>query len=446
MADLMKMIHTQENSIDDVKKTETMNIRHTVISSKEEFDNLESQWNQLSEQTDSHVFQTFDWNRTWWKYFGDFGKLQIFVLYDGDNVVGIAPLFLDTYPLFGIPSFTCLRMIGSSVEKTKDGPLMGTNAYSDYLQFIILDTYAASFYEHLMVFIKNETHFNALILEEIPERSSTLEILEQDFSSIGFKVDIKNTSKTARILPGENGWEGYLKNLSANERKNVRKSLRKTENNGENVFRVVVLDDNIDFEYYLAQFAELHQDQWNREGLPGTFSQNSMKNFFLETCGKLLNKESIRIYALLPAEASGIENSVAMAIVIIYNNQMYLQHGAMDVSSPLIQIGPGKILNTTIIKEAIQSNYTFDFLRGDEVYKQRLANNINQNFTIEISSGSVQHLVFRRFVNATQYLKKRYANELTRKEIVTKNHSLIAGWYRYALFLFARMANKLHLA
>jgi len=442
----MKMIYTQENFIGEVKKTKNMNIRHAVIKSEEEFDNLETEWNLLNEQAEYTIFQTFDWNRTWWKYFGDFGKLQIFVLYDGDNVVGIAPLFLDTYPLFGIPSFACLRMIGSRVGKTKDGPLMGTNAYSDYLQFLILDAYAASFYEHLMVFIKNETLFDTMILEEIPERSSTLAMLEQDFAAFGFKVDIKNTSKTTRILPEQNGWEGYLKSLSGNERKNVRKSLRKTDSSEDNVFRLVIIDNHADFELYLKQLIELHQDQWNREGLPGTFSQKSMKNFFLETCRKLQTKESVRIYALLPADTTGIENSVAMAIVIIYKNQMYLQHGAMDMSSPHIHIGPGKILNTIMIKEAVQSNLTFDFLRGDEVYKQRLANNINQNITIEISSGSVRQVLFSKIVNTTQFLKKRYANELKRKEIVTKNHSLLAGWYHYTLFLFTRIANKLHIA
>jgi len=440
------MIYTKENIIYDEKKTGTMNIRHIVINSEEEFDNLESKWNLLSKQTDSTIFQTFDWNRTWWKYFGDFEKLQIFVLYDEDEVVGIAPLFLDTYTLFGISSFTCLRMIGSSVEKTKDGPLIGTNAYSDYLQFLILDEYVASFYEHLMVFIKNETLFDAIILEEIPERSSTLAILEQDFSSLGFKVDIKNASKSALILPEYNDWEEYLNSLSGKERRNVRKSLRNIKNSEDDVVRIVKLDNNNDdLEIYLKQFVGLHTNQWNREGLPGTFLQKSMKYFFLETCGKLLKKEYIRIYALLPVEATGIENSDAMAIVINYNNRIYLQHGAMDMSSPHINIGPGMILNVTIIKEAVQSSLTFDFLRGNEVYKQRLANYINQNTTIEISSGSVPKVVFSRIVNTTHNLKKRYANELIRKEIITKNHSLLAGWYHYTLFLLTRMANKLHL-
>jgi len=422
-----------------------MNIRHTVISSNTEFDNLETEWNLLSEKTDSHVFQTFDWNRTWWKYFGDFGKLQIFVLYDEDKVVGIAPLFFDRYSLFGFTYYTCLRLIGSRIGKTNDGPLLGVNAYSDYLQFIILDNYTDSFYEHLMVFIKNEVLFDAMILEEIPERSSTLGLLENDFSSSGFKVQVENASKTTLVDPQENGWAGYLNNLSGNERKNVRKSLRKTNKNEDNVFRTLILDRNEDFELYLKQLIELHQDQWNREGLPGTFSQNSMKNFFLETCKKLQKNKSIRVYALLPAEVTKAENFVAMAIVIIYNNQMYLQHGAMDISSPLVDIGPGKVLNTTIIKEAVQSSLTFDFLRGNEEYKKRLANNINQNQTIEISTGTLRQVLLSKIVDTTQYLKKRYANEVIRKDIVTKNHSFLEGWSHYTRFLFSRMANKLKL-
>ena len=439
------MINTQENIICDVKKIGTMNIRHTVIKSEEEFDNLETDWNLLCEQTNSTIFQTFDWNRTWWKNFGDFGELQIFVLYNEGKVVGIAPLFFDRYSLIGITSYTCLRLIGSKVGKTKDGPLLGTNAYSDYLQFLILDEYESSFYEHLMVFLKGETHFDAMILEEIPEQSSTLAILEKDFSSFGLKAEMKNASKTTRVVPEENGWEGYLKNLSGNERKNVRKSLRKIDSSEDNVFRVETSDTDDDFEHYLKKLIELHQDQWNREGFPGTFSQKSMKSFFLETCRKLQKKAAIRVYALLPVATTGVENSVAIAIVMIFNNQMYLQHGAMDITSPLIDIGPGKILNATLIKEAVQSGLTFDFLRGNELYKKRLANNINQNKTIKISSGSVRQVLFGTIVNTTQYLKKRYANEVIRKDIVTKNHSFIAGWNHYSRFLFSRMANKLKL-
>ncbi|MCC5941175.1 MAG: GNAT family N-acetyltransferase [Balneolaceae bacterium] len=423
-----------------------MNIRHTVINTNTEFDNLETEWNLLCEQTNSHVFQTFDWNRTWWKYFGDYGKLQIFVLYDEDKIAGIAPLFSDRYPLFGITSYTTLRLIGSNVGKTRDGPLLGTNAYSDYLQFLILDKYIVSFYEHLMVFIKNEVLFDSMILEEIPERSSTLALLKEDFSSSGLKIEIKNASKTTRITSEESGWRGYLKKLSGNERKNVQKSLRKIERTEDNVFRIEMIDRSENFELHLNQLIELHQDQWNREGFPGTFSQKSMKNFFLETCKKLQSKDSIRIYALLPAEASEIASSVAMGIVIIYNNQMYLQHGGMDMTSPLIHIGPGKILNAAIIREAVQANFTFDFLRGNEVYKKRLANKINQNSTIEISTGSARLVLLNKIVNATQRLKKRSANERIRKDIVTKNHSVAAGLYHYTLFMFGRIGNKLNRA
>ncbi len=444
MTELINLTQTVEKNTCEVKKCEPKNIRHTVIDSKEDFDNLESKWNRLSEQTNGSIFQTFDWNRTWWKYFGDYGKLQIFVLYDEDEVVGIAPLFIDKYSLFGLFSFTWLRMIGSNVRKTQEGTLMGTNAYSDYLQFVILDEYEASFYEHLMGFIKNETFFDALILEEIPEKSSTLAILENDFSSLGFNVEIKNESKTSLIVPRGKGWEGYLKNLTTKERRNVRKSLRNIDGSSNDEVRVMKLDNNHDdFDLYLKHFVELHTDQWNRDGFPGTFLQKSMKNFFLETCGKLIEKKFIRIYTILPTDSTGIENSVAMAIVISYKNRLYLQHGGMDMSSPLLSIGPGMLLNATLIKEAIKEDLTFDFLRGEEKYKERLANKINQNTTIEISTVSARKDLIRRLISFNQKLKRRFINELVRKKLITKNQSFVSGWYHYIQFLFSRLANKL---
>ncbi len=416
-------------------------ITHRIIKTEEEFDALEKSWNLLCERTNSFVFQTYDWNRTWWKYFGVFSKLQIFVLYDEETVVGIAPIFCDQYTLFGRNPYTYLRMIGSTTSKTEEGVLLGQKAYSDYLQFLIHDEYVTPFYYHLIKFLKNEVRYDELILDEIPEHSSTLTILEKDFASFGYDVSINDASKTSFVVPNNN-WDDYLNNLSRNERKNVRKCIRTFDSGETRIFRIERLDVRDDFQRYLERFIVMHQEQWNKAGFPGTFAEKCMSHFFLETSMKLHDEESLRLYALLPEGAGSNENYVAMSIVIVDSTRMYLQHSAMDISSDFLQYGPGKTLNTANILEAVQSQKIFDFLRGDEAYKFRLANHINQNKTIIVSIKSGHRRLYRWIVMLVQRVRKRLAIERVRKQIKMKQSPSITGWCSYLYFILTRLIHR----
>lgn len=432
----------QDNISDNTKNNfQIPSIRYRVIRSDKEFDELEASWNLLCESTKSHVFQTFEWNRTWWKHFGSYGKLQIFVLYDNDSIVGIAPLFIDEYTLFGLKTYTILRMIGSGIRKTEDGVLLGTKAYSDYLQFLIQDEYETSFFQHLFYFLMHEVHFDTLLLEEIPEKSSTLAITNNAFSSFSYETNLINASIAHSVIP-EDAWEAYLKKLTAKERNNVRRSLKRIRKGGKKMFRIEHLKLNDNFKATLNRFVELHQKQWNKRALPGTFGETCMHHFFLEIAEILNEKNQLLIYAALPEGTHGIEHYLAIDIIMVYSNRMYSQHRALDTSSPFYSKAPGKVLLTVMIQQAIQSQLIFDFLRGEEDYKQRLATSVNQNKTIEISSSSKFRKWYGRVVMTVHHIKKTYAIERARKQLILKNTRLISGWVRYLKFMLARLRKR----
>ncbi|MDZ7808683.1 MAG: hypothetical protein U5K71_16465 [Gracilimonas sp.] len=89
-----------------------------VITTASEFEEISSEWKALVEIADVEIFQTFEWQHTWWKYFGGNNKLHIVLFKKGSQLVGIMPFFIDYFHVIGYPVYRCLKMIGSKVTKT----------------------------------------------------------------------------------------------------------------------------------------------------------------------------------------------------------------------------------------------------------------------------------------------------------------------------------------
>ena len=54
---------------------------------------LESEWHGVAERCSSvSIFQTHEWQRTWWKHYGS-GSLHILVAYAGSRAVAVLPLY-----------------------------------------------------------------------------------------------------------------------------------------------------------------------------------------------------------------------------------------------------------------------------------------------------------------------------------------------------------------
>jgi len=422
-----------------VKKPISM--RHRTITSEKEFNALESDWNLLCERTDSHVFQTYDWNRTWWNHFGAKGDLQIFALYDRDTLVGIAPLFFDRTNIIGMKPYSCLRMICSQISCTEDGVIPGFKSHSDYLQFLIDKDYVNSFFKHFLHFLMHEIYFDELILEEVPENSSTLAILDHDFSADGFEISVSNASSGYNVLPEDN-WEEYLKTLKSDVRNKVRKCQKRIGNGGKKFFHVKKIEQSDDIKQTLNQFVELHEKQWNSKGMPSTFAETSMHRFFMDVSPKLHKNGYLKINTLQPEGTEGLEHCIAIDTILEYKDRMYGQHRAMDIKSTYIKKAPGKVLLTVAIKDAIKSNKLFDFLGGLERYKKRFANTVFQNKTIRLSVSSGHRKWLGKILSAIQCTQKRKAIECSRLQVVNNQNRSAIGIMRYICSVFKRIAKR----
>lgn len=381
-----------------------------VISSLNDFDRIGSEWRSLTEQVEVTIFQTHEWLRTWWSHFGGHGELHIItVRYEG-RLVGILPLFIDTYKLFRIPVYRCLRMIGSQVMQPQGGSLPVELAFSDYLDLIALSQHARKVIEHIVIHLKmfkRDNAFNEVLLEEIPENSDLYTGIIQFMSGNNWICEVTGASKCP-VLPFPESWEEYLQSQSRNSRYKIRSCLRKVEHGAE--FKCDTSIAKKDIEGAFDKLVTFHQQRWNNLGQSGIFADNRILTFFKDITMQFMNKNWLWIEKLKAGD-----QTVAVDLMFVYKGRIYLIQRGFDDRSPVINQGPGNILLYHIFRTGIDRKMKmYDFLRGLEDYKLRLTDQIIQNKTIFMRDGESERF-FRKLISSTVrryvHLKRKLRNE-----------------------------------
>src|SRR5690554_6145649 len=90
-------------------------LKLNMVTTDEGFDELKSHWQKLALKTDTTIFMTHEWAKTWWNNFGrnNQRKLSILTIWDDQELVGLAPFYIG-YSLIGSKRIeTRLQIIGS---------------------------------------------------------------------------------------------------------------------------------------------------------------------------------------------------------------------------------------------------------------------------------------------------------------------------------------------
>src|ERR1035437_5912239 len=67
-----------------------------LLHSFEDAESFRSAWNGLVLRSGSDVYQTFDWCRLWWHYYGARRQLHLLLCFSGEELVGLVPAFIET--------------------------------------------------------------------------------------------------------------------------------------------------------------------------------------------------------------------------------------------------------------------------------------------------------------------------------------------------------------
>ncbi len=307
---------------------------------------LRPEWNGLVQRSHhNNLFLTWEWQTTWWKHLGEGSLLLLgFRVDDDGRLIGIAPLF-HTVTETGE---TILRIVGC-------------RDVSDYLDLIVESGQEAAVYEALLDYLEGDAlAWDLADFCNIPQASQALVTLREMAEARGYQTLVE-VEDVCPIITLPNTWEDYLYMLDKKQRHEVRRKLRKADREAETRFLIVGPDQDLQAE--MQHFVDLHQKSAPEKD---AFMDPIMQAFFFDAA-QILQAQGWLQLAFVQMDGQ----RAATLLNFDYGDSILVYNSGYDPAQ-FSQLSPGVVVTARCIEHAISSGReSFDFLRGDEVYKYR---------------------------------------------------------------------------
>ena len=295
------------------------------------------------------LFATPFWMKIWSSYFGCDQVLHIVSVYNEETLIGIAPMMLrdDTISLIGSPE-VC-----------------------DYLDFIIVPGQGPQFFESLINYLKEirVKHINLMSLREDSIAISELVPLAR---RKGFQINLSADDVTYEMkLPAS--WEKFLQLLNKKQRHEVRRKIRRLEESGTIMLRVI--ESPVTACESFPDFLELFR--LNRVD-KAAFMTDAKADFFRKIAVAAAEEQMLRLCFL---DFEG--RPVSAVLCFNYGSTVFLYNSGYD--SRFSNLNVGLVCKLFSIRDSIErGSLKYYFLKGNEIYKQRLGGHPVRLYRCEI--------------------------------------------------------------
>jgi CelD/BcsL family acetyltransferase involved in cellulose biosynthesis len=311
-------------------------------------DHLESDWNELLNQSITHVpFLRFGFLKTWWQTRGggewpQTAQLSIVTAEKEGKLTGIAPFFLN------------------QDHQKSTLYLLGSKEICDYLDIIVRPSESDQFMEELLNYLTSNAapDWNELIFFNLMDNTPTLQSLAQNCQSRGWAFQTECTKQSPLVtLPGD--WETYLSSLDKKQRHEIRRKMRRASESSEVSWHIVndqdVLETEMDdflnlmaLDEQKAHFLTPSMREQMRECMRWAFREHCLQLSFFDINGQ----------------------KAAAYFCFDYLNRIWVYNSGYDPRYS--EYSPGWVLLSHLLQWAIeQGREAFDFMRGNEDYKYR---------------------------------------------------------------------------
>ncbi|MEX2573338.1 MAG: GNAT family N-acetyltransferase [Balneolaceae bacterium] len=409
-----------------------------VITGESEFSALKNEWEDLVDKSDTTVFQTYQWNHTWWKHFCHDKELHIITIYSDQLLIGIIPLFVDTIEILQHRIYSCLRLLGSTVSQPAGENLKGLKPYSDYLDVIVRPGYEETVIQPVLEHLVDKIpDYDETILDEVSENSLVISHLLPALKKENMPYYAEDSS-VCPIVELDETWDAYLDSLSKRSRFHARKFIKRAYKPGYKVFDLVQAKDPDELLNSYNYLVELHQKRWNDSGQPGVFAEKRYYDFLKEIIVHFSARGWLQLQVAKAVEEEG--SPVAVDLLFKFNRRLYLVQRAYDVHSESNTYGPGNVLLYDAIRKGIEEGFNvFDFLRGDEAFKFRTAEEVINNRRITISSLRYTSQIKNKSVKKFTAVRRRFTLETDKFKLMFDGKSFAGGLSTYLQFMYKRI-------
>ncbi|GAB1421659.1 GNAT family N-acetyltransferase [Anaerolineales bacterium] len=311
------------------------------------FQSLADDWNELLNRSVTCTpFLSIEWISTWWNIFEPGELLILTCRLEDDRLIGIAPCFITS----------------ESDQRTL--VLVGCEDITDYLDFLIdKDHQEAAYLGLSQILLEHQNEFDQIDFCNIPSESPT----RSRFAALLTEADLvvsEDVQEVCPIIQLPDSWDAYLQLLNKKQRHEVRRKLRRIDNEPLDV-QYERLNDSNALDESMTTFFELMRKSDPKKA---TFLEDEKNVQFFREIATLFFDKGILNLNFLKIEGK----AVATYMNFDFNNDILVYNSGLDYDD-YGHLSAGIVLLCHDIKDAIQKERSvFNFLRGDEVYKYRM--------------------------------------------------------------------------
>jgi CelD/BcsL family acetyltransferase involved in cellulose biosynthesis len=336
-------------------------LRVQVIDTEEGFDALEPAWNALYDEGGTSPFQTFAWQRAWWRHYAEPDpRMRLLILAvhqeaaaEESTVMAIAPFFTERRRVAGMFPTTRIDMIG--------------RRQSDYLDLLVQPTAASASFAALAENLHRvRNRFDVLLLQNVPDCSPSFSPFIEALGRRGFRVDGGAGEHCLRTTFGQT-WEQTEQALPLAARgKTMRRKMRLlvTRHGAELEF----VRDPARLGEGLSDLFTLHQQRWTQRGRPGDYGTAVNTEFLREAAFGLASRGQL-VLAFLRLDGRRIAGVCGFR----HRDEFHFYAAGMGDAGEAARYSPGVGLHLMLMRALFEDGVrVYDHLRGAEPYKADL--------------------------------------------------------------------------
>jgi CelD/BcsL family acetyltransferase involved in cellulose biosynthesis len=273
------------------------------------------------------------WMMVWWQHFGNGFETHLAAVRNGSSVIGVAPL----------------KIQGDTAS------FLGSDNVCDYEDLVSIPGREADVFAAVLDSLK-QRGVKRLDLGLLRPDSLVVTRFAGFAAAAGASVTTVPEDVSAEMdLPVT--FDAYLEMLNTKQRHEVRRKIRRLEEAGRIDYQLLKGDGALDS--FMGLFALARDEKAH-------FMTPEMESFFRDLAAGMSGAGLLRLGKL---DFDG--KTVAMIMAFDYNDTVYLYNSGFDPQYDSLSVG--LLSKVFCIRESIQQGKKrFEFLKGNEIYKQRL--------------------------------------------------------------------------
>jgi CelD/BcsL family acetyltransferase involved in cellulose biosynthesis len=321
-------------------------------------DQLASMWQALERECDASFFQSWAWIGTWLDCLPDFVRPELVIMEAGGGVVGLGVIVPRSVRRHGV-----FRSHALYLQEAGAGPW---DFIIEHNGFLLRRGMERELLAEVLRALHERQSWDEFVVSGI--RADSLLLDPAALQNVGLQARIQRTSPSRYVDLDELRASGvaYLDRLSSNTRYQIRRAIRKYQEQGPVAMEVA--ESAADAQRYFDELKALHQAYWIARGHRGSFANPAWEQFHRTLIERRFGHGEIQLIQVHAGER---------LIGCLYN---FVKDGWVSVLQSGFQYESNHALHPGLVSHylAIEHNLAqgqrwYDFLAGDGQYKSSMA-------------------------------------------------------------------------